>query len=316
MNMRKLFVTGAIVFFGVVAPVGALATGASAGASVTRNANLAATTHSLSSALAGSVSTTIQHLVGPLSGERVLGVHKAGLTYTATAQSTNWSGYVDTSDTFQTISSSWTQPTVTCKAGSGGGGGLLGGLLGGASGSSAYSSFWVGLDGYTSKSVEQTGTDSDCTSSGTPSYYAWYEMYPAGSIQLSTATYPVKPGDVMTGSVTSSPSASTFTMTLTDNTAHWVFTFTASSSGLARSSAEWVAEAPSECNFLFCSQLPLADFGTVAFSNAVVTNTAGASGPISKFNNVAVQMASGGTVEATPSFLNAAGNGFSVAWNS
>jgi len=32
-------------------------------------------------------------------------------------------------------------------------------------------------DTFNSTSVEQLGTDSDCDS-GTPSYYAWYEMYP------------------------------------------------------------------------------------------------------------------------------------------
>ena len=44
------------------------------------------------------------------------------------------------------------------------------------------SAFWVGLDGYSSTSVEQLGTDSDCVS-GKPSYYAWYEMYPNPSVR-------------------------------------------------------------------------------------------------------------------------------------
>ena len=43
-----------------------------------------------------------------------------------------------------------------------------------------YSSFWVGIDGYSSSSVEQLGTDSDCAGN-TPDYYAWWEMYPAGT---------------------------------------------------------------------------------------------------------------------------------------
>ena len=56
-----------------------------------------------------------------------------------------------------------------CANSGGGLSGLLGGLraerlLGGPS---AASAFWVGLDGYTSTSVEQLGTDSDCNS-GTP----------------------------------------------------------------------------------------------------------------------------------------------------
>src|SRR5581483_7426596 len=40
-----------------------------------------------------------------------------------------------------------------------------------------WSSFWIGLDGDTSNTVEQTGTEADC-SSGRAVYSAWYEMYP------------------------------------------------------------------------------------------------------------------------------------------
>ena len=49
--------------------------------------------------------------------------------------------------TFTDVKGSWTQPTATCTN------------------KTAYSSFWVGLDGYNSNSVEQIGTDSD--------YRAW-----------------------------------------------------------------------------------------------------------------------------------------------
>jgi len=56
------------------------------------------------------------------------------------AESTNWSGYAATTGTYTSVSASWTEPTGTC------------------SGSAKYSSFWVGLDGYNSSSVEQTGS--------------------------------------------------------------------------------------------------------------------------------------------------------------
>jgi hypothetical protein len=61
-----------------------------------------------------------------------------------------------------------------------------------------YASFWVGIDGYSSNSVEQIGTDSDCDGS-TPSYYAWYEFYPAGSFNIDSV--PVNPGNVISASV-------------------------------------------------------------------------------------------------------------------
>src|SRR3954453_5599968 len=41
----------------------------------------------------------------------------------------------------------------------------------------SWSSPWVGIDGDTSGTVEQIGTDSDCQG-GKPVYYAWYGGYP------------------------------------------------------------------------------------------------------------------------------------------
>jgi len=92
--------------------------------------------------------------------------------------STNWSGYAVTGSRFTSVSSSWTEPTATCSG-------------------TAYSSFWVGLDGDTSNTVEQTGTDADCSGS-TPQYYAWYEIIPAASVEVPLK---VKPGDQITTSV-------------------------------------------------------------------------------------------------------------------
>ena len=75
------------------------------------------------------------------------------------AESTNWSGYAATTGTYTSVSASWTQPAGTCSRGD------------------QYAAFWVGLDGYTSSSVEQTGSEVDCVGR-TAEYYAWYEMYP------------------------------------------------------------------------------------------------------------------------------------------
>ena len=109
-----------------------------------------------------------------------------GLRHATAVQSANWAGYADTNDTFNSVASSWTEPTVNCAEQQ-----LR--VVGRHPGTEhsgraarwpgAASAFWVGLDGYTSTSVEQLGTDSDCDS-GTPSYYAWYEMYPNPSVTL------------------------------------------------------------------------------------------------------------------------------------
>jgi hypothetical protein len=70
----------------------------------------------------------------------------------------------------------------------------------------------VGLDGYTSETVEQTGTDSDCDGRR-PSYYAWYEFYPAGSFEINMT---IKPGDRMSAKVVYS--GSEFTIMIEDVT--------------------------------------------------------------------------------------------------
>src|SRR5438034_4780290 len=97
--------------------------------------------------------------------------------------SSNWSGYSAVNGRYTTVSASWKQPTASCTS------------------QTTYSSFWVGLDGDGSNTVEQTGTSADC-SGGSPRYYAWYEMYPKYPVNLALA---VRPGDSLTvsGSVNS-----------------------------------------------------------------------------------------------------------------
>jgi hypothetical protein len=178
-------------------------------------------------------------------GVRTIGGH-------ATAESTNWSGYAVTgaNGAFSSVSASWTEPTATCS--------------GNRRRTDQYASFWVGLDGYSSDSVEQTGTDSDCVGTS-PSYYGWYEMYPAYPVNFSNT---VKPGDSMSASVTFS-GTETYTLVLTDNTQGWMQKVTKNQTGLDRSSAEVITEAPSSTSGV----LPLADFGTVTYSVSAANGT-------------------------------------------
>jgi hypothetical protein len=238
-----------------------------------------------------------------------------GLRRATAVQSSNWGGYADTNDTFNSVSSSWTEPTVNCANSNTGLSGLLSlaslsNLLGGPA---AASAFWVGLDGYNSTSVEQLGTDSDCNA-GTPSYYAWYEMYPNPSVALPSQ-YPVQPGDKMTALVAANSAGTSFTLEIKDATAGWTFSTTQTGSGFARSSAEVIAEAPSSCTLLFCSELPLADFGSIPFSGSSVINSAGTKGSLASFNANEITMVNNGTTLATPSSLSSDGSSFSVTWN-
>jgi hypothetical protein len=198
--------------------------------------------------------------------------------------STNWSGYAAASGTYTSVSASWTEPTGTC------------------SGSAKYSSFWVGLDGYNSSTVEQTGSEVDCSGS-TPKYYSWYEMYPAYPVNFSNT---VRPGDHFTGSVTHT-GGSSYTLKLSDTTRGWSHTVTKSLSGAANSSAEVIAEAP--CCTASGGILPLAHFSPVTFSSATVNGSA-----IGNFSPTQIIMAdSAGRDEDSVSSLSG-GNSFKVTW--
>jgi hypothetical protein len=199
--------------------------------------------------------------------------------------SSNWSGYVLAGGYYTTASASWTQPAVNCTVTP-----------------TAYSAFWVGLDGDTTNTVEQTGTEADC-SSGRASYYAWYEMYPKYPVNYSN---PVLPGDRLSASV-SYAGGSSFVLTLHDATQKWTQTTTQRLKSAKLGSAEAIAEAPSGRGGV----LPLADFGTVAFSQSTVNGsllTAGLQGlePLTMLTGA-------GIIKAEPTSIN--GGGFSDTWH-
>src|SRR6185312_10720774 len=106
-------------------------------------------------------------------------------------------GYAVTGGKYSTVTSNWVQPAVKCTG-------------------TAYSSFWVGIDGDTSGTVEQTGTEADCHGT-TPVYSSWYEMYPK-----FPTNYPdvVAPGDHFISTVITDGKGS-FTLTLSNTTRGW-----------------------------------------------------------------------------------------------
>jgi len=200
---------------------------------------------------------------------------------TSHSTSTNWSGYAVTGGRYTTVTSTWVQPSVTCNG-------------------TAYSSFWVGIDGDTSGTVEQTGTEADCNGS-TPVYSAWYEMYPKFPV---TYANPVRPGDHFTGTV-STDGKGNFTLTLSNATRGWTQSVAKRLKNAKLASAEVIAEAPSSSGGV----LPLANFGTVGFSGSTVN---GATLTSSTPGLDPITMQSGSTVKAQPSGMS---NGsFSVTW--
>jgi hypothetical protein len=216
----------------------------------------------VSPAAAAAAGTGTGPVIGPVSGmvqpggpvSRSTTLHVAGLASSAgptVISSANWAGYIASGAAagYTSVASSWTEPSGRCGQDGGGQG-------------DQYSAFWVGLDGYSDSTVEQTGSEVDCSGS-TPEYSAWYEMYPAAPVYF---TNPVEPGDEFSGSVTYENSK--FQITLADSTQGWSQTVSQSLAGAERSSAEVVAEAP--CCTASGGVLPLTDFGSASFTGAMV----------------------------------------------
>jgi hypothetical protein len=176
------------------------------------------------------------------------------------------------------------------------------------------SSFWVGMDGVSSSTVEQTGTISACVK-GVPSYSAWFEYYPNPLVTIFSV--PVKPGDLMSAEVSYS---GVLKLSISDLTGGRTFSISLPGIVAARSSAEWVAEDPANVQ----GTLSFANFGVVNFGggssaagSADSATVAGISGPIGAFGSAVVQVqmiSSSGAVKASPSVLSASGSGFSVTW--
>jgi hypothetical protein len=182
------------------------------------------------------------HLMGTTAA------HGSGLK--ATATSTNWSGYAGTTGRYTSVSASWTQPAGTCSSGD------------------QYAAFWVGIDGYTSATVEQTGSEVDCVGR-TAEYVAWYEMYPGPSHNYSNR---VRAGDHFNATVTY-VSGETFTLFIQDTTQGWSHTTTASLGQTpALSSAEVIIEAP--CCTAGGGILPLTNFGTINLTGSTANGSA------------------------------------------
>lgn len=203
--------------------------------------------------------------------------------------SENWAGYVDKAHTYSLIRATWKQPKVICT------------------GTDAIAAFWVGLDGYTSGTVEQDGTLAYCHN-GSPTYYTWWEMYPHNSVQLVHSA--VQPGDKVTSSVVRT--GTSYELKVVDHT-HPANSFTKNTvcAACRDSSAEWIVERPSGQGGLY----PLAHFSKVVFFGAKV-GVGAQRGSIAKFLHDGITMVDkGGATLAGVSALKKGGKQFVSTWH-
>jgi len=242
--------------------------------------------------------------------------HRQGMT-----ESYNWGGYAipTANGDVTSVSGTWVVPTATCGTAE--------------NDTKGYAAFWVGIDGYSSNTVEQTGTDSDCVSTNgrqtdTPTYYAWFEFYPADGYYI---IFPqaITPGDVMTATVTydglvtttvrrgrssSTTTAPEYTITITDTSkGNESYSTTAVVSGAEGNSAEWIVEAP--CCENNGDVLPLADFNPwTGFTSTSATISGGAySAASSASEEITMVGEFSSAVKAQPSTA-AAGGAYTATW--
>lgn len=225
-----------------------------------------------------------------------------------TSISSNWSGYAATGTaadgtptTFSVVSGSWVQPAVTCVPGQ-----------------ASYSSFWVGLGGFGegAQALEQVGTDSNCRADGSQAYGVWYELVPDYAVHVHLR---LSPGDHVSAVVV--VHGTQVIVRLRNLTRGTVFTRKVTARVLDLTSAEWIAEAPSNCNGGACSILPLANFGTVTFSTAAAVGD-GRAAALSAWTVNPIELLAGDRLSPTPTSTGALpspvgpdGGSFSIAYS-
>jgi hypothetical protein len=278
-------------FAALVPAIGLLAGTAAAASARTITAHTASTHSAAAEAKAIAVAEIKKLTVGYLPTNRQVGIKSPGMKGLSDVESTNWSGYADTGSSFSNVSASWKEPGTTCS-----------------SRSTSLAAFWVGIDGYSSDSVEQDGTMIECYQR-TAYQFTWWEMYPTNDVQVVGET--AAAGDAITASVVRSGTSYKLTVTDATHTADsFSTTQTCSASSCVDSSAEWIAEAPTGSSGVE----PLSNFGTWTAANAAATEGTTA-GTISSFTDDEITMIdSSGATKALPGALNGAGNGFSVTW--
>ena len=218
----------------------------------------------------------------------------------ATTVSLNWSGYAVTSNKlFTYVHTTFVEPTITCT-----------GVA------DQWTSNWSGLDGYNSDTVEQDGTFAHCGGSGdmTPKYEAWYELYPAASVNA----FAVHAGDIIDSSV--SYANGEFTLTISDLSTGKTSTTSAACATCVRTSAEWIVERPELCNNAGtkCFLTELADFGTTTMSGDEAQLTGGNIKGVNGFNNIPIDMVdpvTGGGFISLDTVGAISGKSFTATWD-
>ena len=205
--------------------------------------------------------------------------------------STNWAGYVALAGGYKSVSGSWKAPAVT-----------------GNGTSTTADSTWIGIGGVFTNDLIQTGTENIVSAGGVVSPGAFYELLPDAAILIPSIN--VTAGDSMTATITETAD-NIWQISISDVTAGQSFSIIVNYVS-GHSSAEWIEEDPS---YLNGSLVPFDNFGTAVFTNGTATRN-GINGNILANNGHPITLVDNfNHAIATPSVLNASGNGFNVTHN-
>ncbi len=185
-------------------------------------------------------------------------------------QSNNWSGYVDTNESYNYVFGEWTVPSANCGPW--------------YDFNFSQSSTWVGLDGWGNGTVEQLGTTTGCVA-GASAYYAWTEMYP----QIEDPIFHgISPGDQIMAFVYSYDNGTADELYEADLSQGWSYVRYAGTSQVQDASAEWITEDPT----CWAPCYNLTNFGSMTFSDAYAEDS-NTFGSINAFPNAAIEMNNG-----------------------
>ena len=170
------------------------------------------------------------------SGGMAATVFHHPIAVVGTSQSSNWSGYnqgtlEDGNEMYTSISGTWTVPKVSQHTPN----------------EAEYSSAWTGIGGgcldagctVTDNTLIQAGTEQDVSSTGTPSYSAWWEIIPQPSTPVTLA---IAPGNRIHVTITEVSNAMWTIVISNLTTRHKVTVNTPYSS--THATAEWIVETP------------------------------------------------------------------------
>ena len=222
-------------------------------------------------------------------GNTVIKTSHVPLLRTSNGLSLNWSGYAVSASNVTSVSATFTVPQI-------GPPGSIGGLP-------PDFSAWVGIDGYTSGTVEQTGiAGSWDDTTGTASYFAWWEMFPRVSSTIKSMT--ISAGDSITATVTFNGGGS-FTLSISDNTNGQSFSTTTSAptggpNAAQRNSAEFIVERAATISQGFLTILPLATFTNAETFSAASFTAGGATTTLQQAVDTMTQYPGTGTPPPQP----------------